>query len=55
VHPDTAHIARALELFPPLRDAPPLGSFADRGLVRLGREQVEVTDSDGLRRLTGEK
>jgi len=32
-----------------------LGSFADRGLVRLGREQVEVTDDDGLRRLVGEK
>ena len=28
-----------------------LGSFADRGLVRLAREQIVITDTDGLRRL----
>lgn len=32
-----------------------LGSFADRGLVRLGREQIDVIDTDGLRRLAGDK
>jgi CRP/FNR family transcriptional regulator len=31
-----------------------LGSFADRGLVRLAREQIDITDTDGLRRLAGD-
>jgi CRP/FNR family transcriptional regulator len=32
-----------------------LGSFADHGWVRLGREQVEITDGDALRRLSPQK
>lgn len=32
-----------------------LGSFAERGLVRLGREQIEVTDVPGLRQLAGDQ
>lgn len=31
-----------------------LGSFVDRGLVRLAREQIDVTDAEGLRRLATE-
>lgn len=31
-----------------------LGSFADRGLVRLAREQIDITDAEGLRRLAGD-
>ena len=31
-----------------------LGSFVDRGLVRLAREQIDVTDAEGLRRLASE-
>lgn len=32
-----------------------LGHFADRGLVRLAREQIEVIDREGLQRLVLEK
>jgi CRP/FNR family transcriptional regulator len=32
-----------------------LGSFAGRGLVQLAREQIDVIDEDGLRRLAGDK
>lgn len=32
-----------------------LGSFADRGLVQLGREQIDVIDTDGLRCRAGKK
>ena len=31
-----------------------LKSFADQGLVKLGREQVEILDPAGLRRLSAE-
>ena len=31
-----------------------LGSFADRGLVKLAREQIDITDAEGLRRLAGD-
>jgi CRP/FNR family transcriptional regulator len=30
-----------------------LKSFAEQGLVRLGREQIEILDPAGLRRLAG--
>jgi len=32
-----------------------LGSFADRGLVQLSREQIDIIDVNGLTRLTGDK
>jgi len=43
VQPDTAHIKRALELFPPLRDAPP------ECLERLGRETQLLQAPAGTR------